>query len=741
MGTINNGFKDRVRYVLQHNLKSLEIEEPIGWNEDDKELARNEDYHGIFANFSNSLKFLYDGAEFINNIKEVYGIQTNLRLEKFERHPKTDQWEKSYEGYLDLSTFNDEDGIISVKFNSGGLQETIKARESEEVEITRLTSIDGDILEPIATNTVPQNGRRIFLKSLLETSETQNTTQTEIESNAGNTRIQTVGIPLNLVNKSHEEISSTSGMSHGSDTVGDVGNCFFFNAEYGPRTLKIKLKIDFRIDYVEGYAIDYSHYDIKFSKYSGTNLDLVERETLFHLDFEPYEISSAVTQLLFTGQSIVHTIDIERTVIVQQGESLAIEGYTKADFEVSSSALLRVNTVIENSKLTVEEDSYFAPSNCKFYFAHDVYDRFIQIMTGRKNAFKSNYFGRTDIGYSKNGFGAFNGYTHGFHVREFPEDTTIEENRYKPLTLSFKDLQASNEAIHNIGLGIERVGYKETVVVEDLRYFYNRNVTIKLPNEVTKLKKSVSTKYYHSGIEIGYEKGGNYEEATGLDEYNSKSTYSTFITVVKNKFNKLSSIRADSYGKEFARRKPYFRYSTQDTSYDTDVFVMDLKKNTDGTFSERLWQDDFEKAPTGVFSPETATNLRLSPLNNLLRHGWLLLAGLFTYPDKKLSYGSSSGNSKLSTQLIDGLEFAENEDVLISELGRARFESEVYEFNHEVDFELNQKINGFTIIEGEKVMNVYGLVEFIHKGKTLRGWLLNLKPNKEGNWKLLKQNR
>jgi hypothetical protein len=36
---------------------------------------------------------------------------------------------------------------------------------------------------------------------------------------------------------------------------------------------------------------------------------------------------------------------------------------------------------------------------------------------------------------------------------------------------------------------------------------------------------------------------------------------------------------------------------------------LDLKPGTN-ILEQRKWQDDLEKAPTGIFSPETATNLR-----------------------------------------------------------------------------------------------------------------------------------
>jgi hypothetical protein len=44
------------------------------------------------------------------------------------------------------------------------------------------------------------------------------------------------------------------------------------------------------------------------------------------------------------------------------------------------------------------------------------------------------------------------------------------------------------------------------------------------------------------------------------------------------------------------------------------IFFFDLKLENN-LLAQRKWQDDFEKAPTGIFSPETATNLRLSPFN------------------------------------------------------------------------------------------------------------------------------
>lgn len=54
MSDINQTYNDRVKFILSCNsdgFEDTEITAPIGWNNDDKEYARNEEYHGIFQSF------------------------------------------------------------------------------------------------------------------------------------------------------------------------------------------------------------------------------------------------------------------------------------------------------------------------------------------------------------------------------------------------------------------------------------------------------------------------------------------------------------------------------------------------------------------------------------------------------------------------------------------------------------------------------------------------------------------
>src|SRR5690606_2611316 len=170
--SVNPTYNDRVEYLLQHiDYGSLVVDEPIGWQTDEKELARHEDYHGIFAKFSNNLKFIGDGADYITLIYTVYGINANILLRRRERHPQTNVWEISYTGVMDLSTYQKENNEVSCKFNASGLEQVLKSRENEKVEIDRTDTLDGSLIEPLEFQTALLEGRRIFLKSQFESSE------------------------------------------------------------------------------------------------------------------------------------------------------------------------------------------------------------------------------------------------------------------------------------------------------------------------------------------------------------------------------------------------------------------------------------------------------------------------------------------------------------------------------------------------------------------------------------------
>jgi len=738
MNTIDTGYKERVKYVIScEGLGSMEIVDPIGWNDDQKEYARNEKYHGIIAKFSNNLTFIENGAEFINTAFALYDIKAKVRLEKYIMHPKTDLWEREYWGFLDMSTRVIDGKQVKIKFNSGGLEQDLKVREDDTFEVDRETTSSGMMLEPLVPKVVDIDGRRIFLKSKWEGDEINNFVSLTVYSDDGNTRNKTKPFPLNNVIKSHEQAQSSLASAQGDENV-STGGMMIFNVADRTRILKFKGEgLKFK-PVVTEWDYEWAFFKVCLTVYeNGIDYNLKNRIDLFDSDD-----NGGIPGI----HNALQTLNFEQEITVEQGDSVALEFFIKADLKnfTTNRARFYIDVYDIEGKVFLDEDSVYPATTSKFILVHELLERYLKICTNKSNIFKSDFYGRVDLGYPANGYGAYLGVTHGFWIRGFDKDeeeVENSENKYKPLTTSFKDIIESLISVHNVGIGIETIGNKEVIRVEDLKYFYQPKVTIKLPNQVQNVKRTVLAKKYFSSVEVGYSKGGDYQEAFGLDEPNGKTTLTTIMDTVKEFFSALSKIRADSYGLEFTRRKPYIEFSTEDTPSDEDLFFLDTKPGF-LNFVLRKYADDFEQIPTGIFSPETAFNLRLSPINNLLRHGWFIGSCLTKYPYEYIRYGSSTANSKLKTKLTGKPEYAENDNILNSDLQRPRFLTEQIEFEHNVDFEIMQMIEGFTTdANGNKIPNLYGLIEFINEENEIeRGYFMNLKPNKEGNWKLIKAN-
>lgn len=227
MTDIRLAYSDRVRYTLQNKISgSLVIDEPLGWNDDDKEYARNKEYDGIFAKFSNNLTFIGDSADYINQVRNTQGVLGKIRLIKDEKD-ENEQWVRSYTGFLDMPTWSSDNGKVKLKFNSGGLQEKIKTRLTDKIELEALENLEGEAIEALQLEKLLFEGRKVFLDTRFNILPTANETKLRVESNAGNTRSQHGSIPLNLFYDSHELAQSPIPLTvFGDENIGTTGIMF-----------------------------------------------------------------------------------------------------------------------------------------------------------------------------------------------------------------------------------------------------------------------------------------------------------------------------------------------------------------------------------------------------------------------------------------------------------------------------------------------------------------------------------
>ena len=753
MSDIISGYSDYVRFILKSNNASSFIltSEPGGWRDDELELERNKKYHGIFTKFSNKLEFYDEAKDYIIKAYTLGGINTKLTLTKeVTKDVLQDdgtyevKWVERYNALADFNTMVYTATTLEIKFNDNDLAELIKTHESDEFELERETSIDDLVLEDMYLGGIKINGRDIVTSG----EQVLNLDSPTIDSNGVETQSRKIpdtgyiSANTNVVAQGNERNSPCNlfgDFPESNPTGGEATDAMWYidsDVDLGQTNITFDYDIEFVLKEGNGFTT-LARLDLVRYKWNGSGYDDVTVDTLYNSTsiLPTFWVTSTVR---LQGQVTIPTLEFDEGLVFRWKRS-GTGNYT------------RVRFYRHNIKFGATE-TYLETSNHTFTFVHDAFERLMYIISGRKNSFYSKYFGRTELGYAQDGLdsngklgGGLIGLMHGFWIRKFDSKSST----YKSLTLSFKKLLESTVNVFNVGMGIETVNFDQRVRVEELKYFYRNSVAIRLPFQISKEKRKVDTKLFFSGINLGYDKGGDYENEIGLDEPNTKTDWITPVRKSKNKYNKISKLRSDEYGLELARRLPQELFPEEDSEYDDQVWLLDLARDETGVFDSSFrqveWQDRLDAEPSGILAPNTFRSMIFTPLRILFRHGWVVRAGLEVYLDKTIKYINSVANTTLSMQFIGEDEFQENTDIFVNQLERSRFLPEIIEFEHPVDEDLIDKVFGKTRIfengSWEDVPNYYFKVEWINEnGNIETGYLLSLKPKGVGKWRVQKAN-
>lgn len=135
-----------------------------------------------------------------------------------------------------------------------------------------------------------------------------------------------------------------------------------------------------------------------------------------------------------------------------------------------------------------------------------------------------------------------------------------------------------------------------------------------------------------------------------MDEFNTKLQFSTPIISFKKKLSIISRLIGSGFAIELTRRK---KDSKEDTwKYDEDNFIIAVKNDGTGWKPEK--DEAFISPVTGIDSPSTAYNLRLSPKRMLLAWSkWINSCLVFKKGFDVLKNTFSSKNGDLTTQFKD----------------------------------------------------------------------------------------
>jgi len=724
-------FSNRVEFAFKSPLGTKVFDyDLIGWNNTEKDIKRSEKTFGIFITQTNGLQFTGEAKQWLEGNYTLYGPNAEVEITKKEKHPTTDDWRLSYTASLDFTTRKIEGNKLILDFVEGSLREVFVSQIREKFELNRIESIKGASITALETDILSNKGRDIYLLSKFKERITFFTTKSGRWESVDENRPSFHPIPLtvsaNVDNTNVQEPQESYKAEERYDQ--SLLNMFFSVADRDRGLTRFSGKATFKVEGTQ--QPNMNSFDMNFvlkrftSDPDGTNL--VFQDILFTF---PMGDPAPGTEF------IIDVPEIILYPLLNESYALGFEmmGQYGSGFPLYSDGFKNINFIDLKANFSWAEDSFYKRTNAPFLTAYEVGQRLTEIYTGKK-IFTSNLLSE----------GAWKdlGFTCGGWIRNLKIKTETEEEKEWPLSISFEDFYNSIHAILPVGYGIGIQGNKQFIILEKIQYFFQPIVTVKI-GKATNIKRETATEFIFSSITTGFTKGGNYEEPLGLDEYNIQATNTTPITKLENKYEVLGSSRADTYEIERMRRKQSEDFAEEDMTSDKDNFLIDAKflqrSNFKNYYEVRLWQDDFEKSPTGVYSPETAFNLRLSPANNKQRHSFWFNNSLYKYPNDKLRFSSTEGNSQLATKLIGKPEIKENADTLISELLKPIFEPEWINLEIPLIQGVLDQLEGSTIINGNKINNFYGLVEFINeRNYTETGYLFSAKVKDKISFKLLK---
>jgi len=699
--------------------------DPRNWNDDEKRFELDKDSRGVLRKINTKLEFAKDGFDLLYGHALSYPMDTAISVSKYGKDvtSRNETNRLLYQSYLDMpkAEFDLDRKLAKVPFTQGGLYDRIKSRWTNKYDLVTPKSADGEDISILSTKYEQVSGREIFRRSVgkVEDNTGINHPVTPPDKDVARAVVFTIDPNSDTSNIKSVRIGAESVPYSGGDyATGQLGSLLFTRSDR-PRTRFINGKVRVRLDpakvhdgslRLEKVFYNYNSSTSSYEYINGSRDPLVIIDTSIQGNVLEYDF-------------------IDHEVTLQTDQAMALALYSNTDDGIGY--------FYEDTEITITEDDSYPDTQSRILFPHELFDRLLEKITGEKGLFISNVLGRTDLGYDTDGEWAYLATASGFWARGF----NLNEKQY---TISLKDAFDSFNVEFPLMWFIETKNGKEYVRLEKYEYGHQSFDGVQLGrtvngdfNYIKASNPEISTLYdnLYTGIEIGYEKGGNdYEEVSGLSSPHGSVQFNTsFKGSEENIYLKKSKIRADLEGFELARQKPSNLFPDEDTPYDQDIFFRHVKKVGNQYFM-RVWQDDFDLPPQGtlVYSPDTMGNLLLTPFRCLLRHGRLLSTSVYKDPKGQLNWISSNCFSDYTTTKTGEGALYEKGFVLNEDLGQPFITEFLLKFDGKVFQEMVDQIEGFTEINGERVPNYFGKY-LVMVGTTLyEGKLNKVEINGEG---------
>lgn len=668
---------------------------PIGYKQLEQDIQRSKTSDGIVLNRVQNLEFVKEDRDWLVLKQEEVGAGGTIKITG-EKKEVFDYVENN-SGYLDLSTLSYNKNTAKCDFTDTKFDEELRNLSREEFELDRTTDVNGVAIDSLTRSLMGWKPRQIFLRSELN----------EIAYTEAFVSDVTITPKSDAKPVSDEDVFSV----HDPYVVDPIGaadvyssNCFMYNSSRD-KLLNLAFDVDISVT-------AYTQCQLHIYRYNnGTSLDYVER----------IQLGSSFTT---SGNDVTYTGEYE--IEVSEGDSLMF------GMEVtlgSPSYTVTVNTF----NLVITEDS--------FYEASDPDDRQIEVITIKQAFERITAIMDSTVSFESDFIDTYwpslvisSGETIR-HVLYDDTKPTIATTSFDELFAFLFTISASSEGVPPPTFFLEKDGTADVLRIESLSYVFDSSEQTMDLGVLENIEYMVNPDKIYSGVKVGYNRSGENEEVFGLQATHTVNTYKLPISNVDNLYDATCDYRTDPNEAELCYRKQYSQYPDTDTRYDKDIFAFDCYLSG-GFYYPYGWDEHFD-AVDGIYSPDTAYNYRLSPVNCLVRHSSNFMQEFVksAYSGRSIVYQSTNGNAELTTTISGGSARAENGDILLSVLDDPLYEPLLIEGEAEATDAIVAQLNG-----GYPKKNYYGVGVFKDDtGQTSEAYLVSASVGDEVKLELLKK--
>lgn len=732
----------------------------LNWQDAEKVIKRSDKYDGITYVFTNEFIFIGNIVRLID-IARANGIGEELGIEIWSLDEETLDHVQEYSGLVDLPSAKKEINA------SGNIQYTITTKQvgfesdfdfsfDTEVNLTEPTDLKGNPILEFARPFDYVGLQQLSLERVVDVErvgEDSFDAGQSISYQGSRHKYYFYTINHNQINRSelegafqdHPTREYTDYVYEGPDPTGvplfnlsgelsplrnspespiNLGLYILKAKETGLYTIKYDWDFDFAFQ-AQGTAqvLNFRYWllivIVNRANHLYPDLTVLEapnsRVTGLGIDRRRYEFNSSSLPSLNLQLNL--NAEEELYIIPMQGNTVnpLVSGNVS-----TRSSLITVN----KSNLRIEEVSKFGQTNATSYLAHEAFSRLTNKITGKFNGFRSSFYGRTDSQprtYDEDGPGSLTAFMNGQHLRGWTIGNAGGSE--KEFNTSFKDLFESEQAKHNIGLGV----INNEIVIEDINFFYDKNTELLDLGCIPNLEIEYDLDEYYNRVEVGYSEWKNQENkgGAGLEEFNASKKYNTELNVIDKVLKIFSKYITAGYTIETTRREQRFLNEEKETQNDLKNFAIALLRTStqigsatseNPAFVNETFTGDSSnpwELVEGVSFPFETYNIRWQPARMIRNWGNRIRLSIDN-SNKELLLQVTNGNKNFRSKLKSESEaVSEGDNITSSQLDPSLFNGELYTFEQRLT---NDQIKAIET-------NPYGYVKFTDSfNKEYRGF-------------------